>query len=157
MNGFARTGAALLFALLLAGCGGGGGSKTTSTASSTAAASPAAEQAQIRQVWQAFFSSKTPPSRKASLVQNGSRFSSVIAQMAKSPLASHTSATVKKVTLRGPGRATVRYTIDVAGKPALANQTGAAVRENGSWKVGDASFCKLIALEGQAPSACKGG
>jgi hypothetical protein len=29
------------------------------------------------------------------------------------------------------------------------------VKENGAWKVGDASLCKLVSLGGSTPSACK--
>ena len=41
---------------------------------------------------------------------------------------------------------------------ALANQTGTAVYEGGTWKVGDVSFCQLLKLEnnGTAPAACNG-
>ena len=40
--------------------------------------------------------------------------------------------------------------------PALTNRSGVAVYQNGTWKVGDASFCGLRALEngGKAPSVC---
>jgi hypothetical protein len=38
---------------------------------------------------------------------------------------------------------------------ALPKQTGTAVRENGTWKVGYASLCKLVSLQGSTPSACK--
>ena len=31
--------------------------------------------------------------------------------------------------------------------PALTNQSGPAVYQDGTWKVGDASFCALLALE----------
>jgi hypothetical protein len=46
------------------------------------------------------------------------------------------------------------------GKPALANQTGIAVLQGGTWKVGIASFCSLLALMNggkttSLPAACK--
>ena len=48
------------------------------------------------------------------------------------------------------------YDIFIGGKPALSNQTGTAVYQDGTWKVGDGSFCQLLALEngGKAPPAC---
>jgi hypothetical protein len=51
----------------------------------------------------------------------------------------------------------VTYDILLAGKPALTHQTGQAVHQDGTWKVGDASFCALLALEnrGKAPSVCR--
>ena len=37
----------------------------------------------------------------------------------------------------------------------LPKQTGTAVLQDGTWKVGFASLCKLVALQGSTPSACK--
>ena len=53
-------------------------------------------------------------------------------------------------------QATVIHDIVLGGKPGLSNQTGTAVYQDGVWKVGDASFCQLLALEnnGKAPSVC---
>ncbi len=48
------------------------------------------------------------------------------------------------------------YDIYLGGKPALSNQTGTAVSQDGTWKVGDVSFCQLLALENgdKAPAVC---
>ena len=48
------------------------------------------------------------------------------------------------------------YGILVSGASALSNQTGTAVNQGGTWKVGDVSFCQLLKLEnaGTAPSVC---
>ena len=53
-------------------------------------------------------------------------------------------------------QATVTYDIYLGGKPALSNQTGTAAYQDGTWKVGDGSFCRLLALEngGKAPPVC---
>ena len=71
-------------------------------------------------------------------------------------MASSASATVTKVTVTSPAQATVTYTVLLGTTPALTNQSGVAVYQNGTWKVGDASFCGLLALEngGKAPSVC---
>jgi hypothetical protein len=66
---------------------------------------------------------------------------------------------VSKVTLESPTQAKVIYTIFVSGTPALTNQTGVAVYQNGVWKVGAASFCGLLAVENAGntsnlPAAC---
>src|SRR5579884_3115692 len=63
-------------------------------------------------------------------------------------------AQVNSVTLAGPSKATVVYTIYLGGKPALAHQKGTAVKIGGKWKVGLASFCKLLRLQGAPPAAC---
>jgi len=60
--------------------------------------------------------------------------------------------------VNSPTKATVSYDITLSGTTALANQTGTAVYQNGTWKVGDVSFCQLLKLEnaGTAPSVCSG-
>jgi hypothetical protein len=57
-------------------------------------------------------------------------------------------------------QAKVTYSILVGGQPALANQSGVAVYQDGTWKVGLASFCGLLALENggktsSLPAACQ--
>jgi len=56
----------------------------------------------------------------------------------------------------------VKYDILLNGTPALTNQTGTAVQENGTWKVGVTSFCGLLTLENSGktaglPAACQAG
>ena len=111
-------------------------------------------QAQIKSAYEKFFSSKTSLSDRVALLQNGQQFKSLIQAFASNPLASNTSATVSSVTLQGANKANVVYVVKFGGS-GLPKQTGTAVRENGTWKVGDASLCKLIALGGTTPSACK--
>jgi len=57
------------------------------------------------------------------------------------------------VKLEGSDKAKVVYTVKL-GSAGLPKQTGTAVRQNGTWKVGYASLCKLVALQGPAPPAC---
>jgi hypothetical protein len=57
-------------------------------------------------------------------------------------------------------QATVTYSILLDGQPELTNQSGVAVDQDGTWKVGVASFCGLLSLENGGkttglPSACK--
>ena len=131
----------------LAACGGGGKTSTTTGSPS--------DTAQIKQVWTSFFSNKTPVAKKPDLLQNGSKFASTIQALARNPLARNLNAKVSKVTLEGSDRAKVVYSVYLGSTPALKNQTGTAIKENGSWKVGDASLCRLLALEGSTPAACK--
>jgi hypothetical protein len=154
----ALTGALLV--LVAAACAGGGGAGTAATTGgvrgtqATKTSSGRSEKATVRRVWTRFFSAQTSAREKQRLLQHGPRFSAALQAQAKSPLAGRSSAAVKSVTLEGPRRAKVRYTIDLGGKPALEHQTGTAVKENGSWKVGDASFCSLLKLGGTPPAAC---
>ncbi len=58
--------------------------------------------------------------------------------------------------ITSPTQAKVTYNVLLGTTPALTNQSGVAVYQDGTWKVGDASFCGLLALEngGKAPSVC---
>lgn len=147
--------AAACVVLVAAGCGGGGSSGTTATSTAAANATPAQEKAAVKRVWTAFFSSKTPPRQRAVYLQNGAKFEQAIREQSTSPLAKNVSATVNRVTLQGPAKAKVAYSIDLAGQPALTNQVGTAVKVNGLWQVGDDSFCKLLGLGGTVPAGCK--
>ncbi len=161
----------------LAACGSSGPSSTAgspappaSTAPSTAAspspsvsAAPAAGAAAKDAVaanWTAFFDAKTPVAKRVSLLQDGSQFASIISAQAGSGLASAASAKVTKVTLVSATQASVTYSILVGGQTALPHQAGVAVYQDGTWKVGVASFCGLLTLENSGktsslPPACK--
>jgi ABC-type glycerol-3-phosphate transport system substrate-binding protein len=136
----------LVAALALAGCGGSSGTTTTDTT--------AAARAQIKSAYVKFFSGKTPVSDRIAVLQNGSKFKEVVTSFANNPLAKNVNVTVSSVTLEGGENAKVVYTVKLGGA-GLPKQTGTAVRENGTWKVGSASLCKLVALQGSTPSACK--
>jgi hypothetical protein len=108
----------------------------------------------------AFFNPNTPASKRISLLQDGQQFASIIKAQASSGLAAAASAKVTKVTLISATQAKVTYTILENGQPALQNQTGISVYQDGTWKVGIASFCSLLALENGGktsalPAACK--
>ncbi len=131
--------------LALAGCGG---------SSHTSTSGDAAAQAQIKSAYQKFFSGQTSVSDRAAVLQNGSKFKSVIQAFASNPLAKNVNVTVSSVTLQGANNAKVVYTVKL-GSAGLPKQAGTAVLQNGTWKVGYASLCKLVALQGSTPSACK--
>jgi hypothetical protein len=129
------------------------------SASSTSSA-VSADQKEIAANWEAFFNAKTPTAKRVSLLQNGSQFATVIRQQSGSSLASQATAKVTKVTVITSSQAQVVYSILVAGTPELKNQTGTAVYQDGTWKVGDSSFCGLLTLENggstsSLPAACK--
>jgi hypothetical protein len=130
------------------------------TVSSGGSVSPgrtgSAATAQIKADWQEFFNAKTPVATRISLLQNGSAFASILRSQASSPLAASAASTVSAVTVESPAQATVTYSILLHGTPALKHEPGVAVHQNGTWKVGDQSFCALLILEssGKAPAAC---
>lgn len=134
------------------------GSATPSATPSTTAGGSAA-QSEIEANWAAFFSASTPVAKRVTLLQNGQVFAAVIKAQAGSALASSATSKVSKVTIESPTHAKVTYSILVGGQPALSNQTGVAVKQNGVWKVGDASFCGLLTVENNGktsglPAAC---
>jgi hypothetical protein len=166
---------ALALALAVAACSSSSSSPATTSSSSAPAASSAASspatssaapsspaaaggnaKAQITANWEAFFNGQTPASKKIQLLQNGSKFAALVNAQAGSGLASSAGAKVTAVVLNSATSATVSYDITLSGATALANQTGTAVYEDGTWKVGDVSFCQLLKLEnaGTSPSVC---
>jgi len=157
--------ALIVLALTTAACGGGSSPSSSHTSTPPPAATSAGggnAVAEITTNWEAFFSAKTPVAQRVSLLQDGSQFQSVIQAQAGGGLASQASAKVTKVTVTSPTQATVKYDILLNGTPALTNQTGTAVLDNGTWKVGVTSFCGLLALENGGkttglPAACQTG
>ena len=131
---------------------------SSAVASSPGQAASGNAKAQITSNWEAFFNGKTSAAKKIALLENGQKFASVINAQAGSGLAGSAGAKVTAVVVNSPTKATVSYDITLSGTTALANQTGTAVYQNGTWKVGDVSFCQLLKLEnnGTAPAACNG-
>lgn len=115
----------------------------------------------IESNWATFFNAKTPFARRLALLQNGDAFASVIKAQEGQGLAALATSKVSHVSFTGTNQAAVTYTIYVSGKPALKNQSGVVVYEDGVWKVGGASFCALLVLENGGsskglPAACNG-
>src|SRR5437588_1659316 len=139
-------------AILGAACSSSGPSQSPSSGPSQSPAPSAV--ATIKANWAAFFSGKTSAQQKVKLLQNGQRFAPLIQAQAGSAIAQSAVARVRSVTLHG-STATVKYDILLAGQPALPNQTGTAMLVNGTWEVGDQSFCALLSLQGKPPPQCK--
>ncbi len=150
------TAAPVLGLALVAALAGCGSSSTSSVSPPPSAHSSPSATALITANWEAFFSGKSPAAEKITLLQNGQAFAAIINAQSGSGMASSASAKVTKVTVTSPTQAAVTYDILLGTTPALTDQSGLAVFQNGTWKVGDASFCGLLALEngGKAPSVC---
>jgi purine-cytosine permease-like protein len=150
---------ALALALAVAACGSSSSSSSSSAPASSASASSSAAGnsaavAQITANWEKFFNASTPTSQRVALLQNGAAFAVAITGL--SHLVSGLGATVTSVTVTSPTSATVKYNLTASGSSLLSGQTGTAVYENGTWKVGDASLCGLLKLVpgGSTPAAC---
>jgi hypothetical protein len=74
-----------------------------------------------------------------------------IRAQAASPIAKQTKATVSRITLVGPSRARVVYTILIASVPTLKDVTRTAVRVGPAWKMSTKTYCDLQRLQGQPP------
>ena len=160
-------GAVALAAAGLTGCGSSSSSSGSSssppsaaTTSAAASSSTAAAQADpettkaVTAAYTGFFDAKTPAAQKAALVEKGDLFAPVLQAQASNPQAQGTSATVSAVALTDPAHAAVTYSIVINGTPALPNQSGQAVQENGQWKVAASTFCALLKLQGGTSAAC---
>jgi hypothetical protein len=161
---------ALALALAVAACSSSSSSSSSSASASSAPASSApassapassasgssAAVAEITANWEKFFNFGTPTSERVALLQNGSAFSSAISSLSKIPLASGIGAKVTSVTVNSATSATVNYNLVSGSSTLLGGQTGKAVYEDGTWKVGDASLCGLFKLVpgGTVPAAC---
>jgi len=152
----------LALAVAVAACSSSSSSSSSSPPATSAPASSAsapsntaAAAAQITANWDKFFASSTPVAQKVTLLQNGSTFAGAISALYKLPIASGIGAKVTKVTVDN-GTAIVTYNIPSGGSSLLSGQTGTAVYQNGTWKVGDGSLCGLIKLVpgGTVPAAC---
>jgi hypothetical protein len=131
------------------------GSPSAVTATSPATGNAAAV-AQITANWEKFFNASTPLSQRVALLQNGSTFSSAINDFSKLPLANGIGAKVTGVTVTSATQAAVTYSIVSGSTTLLGGQSGTAVYQDGTWKVGDASLCGLFKLVpcGSVPAAC---
>jgi hypothetical protein len=127
----------------------------TSGASGPTSGPSSSAEAEVRTNWTTFFTGTTPAATRIALLQNGASLASYIEAQANSSLAKSVSVTVRNVQITSD-TATVSYDLDLAGQIALPGQTGTAVLEGGTWKVSDASFCGLLAIEGQHPPGCPG-
>jgi hypothetical protein len=158
--------AAVIAAVIAAGCGGSG---QTGPSASPRTGSPATEpsagsaaKVAVTALWAEFFSVRTATRRRAELLQNGQTMVPALAAQAKLPAASTATARVSRVTLVSPAEATVTYSILTNGSPVLTNQRGIAVYASGQWRVALTSFCRLLALENgggtsSLPLACRRG
>ena len=143
----------------LAGCGSSGNKAGATSSTSAASGLSTATEKLIAADWTAFFNAKTPVARRISLLQDGPVFASLIRVQAHSTLASLATAKVTQVTVESATKAKVAYSIVVSGQAGLGHQTGVAVYQDHTWKVGLASFCGLLHVESsftgtKVPAAC---
>ena len=154
---------ALTLCAALAACSSSSSTSSAAAASTTTAPAAAASAAAITAIkanWVKFFSSSTPNSERVALLENGQIFASAIKSFASSPLSSAVTSKVDSVTLTSATRASVKYDLKAEGITVASGQSGTAILQGGTWKVGDDIFCGLL-KEGASllhitlPAACK--
>lgn len=155
--------------VLVAACGGSSETTSTSTtaapttssasttsgvASSSTSGALTGDEATIAENWVKFFDGSLPAPDKIGLLENGQQYTKEIEAQAASPLTKAATAAVSSVKITSPTTAVVNYSILVGGQPALPNQTGSAILQDGTWKVGAESFLALLALQqGSLPTS----
>lgn len=118
------------------------------------AADKAADKSQITSNWQTFFAYSTSLNERENLLQNGKQFASIIQGEFESLGSAKSTVKVNDVTINNASKATVDYSVYLNGQSALPNQSGTALKENGSWVVSDSTICGLLAMAGSKPSVC---
>ena len=125
-------------ALFAAACGSGGESK-------------AEVQAKVKANWEKFFDPSVAASQKIALIQNAKdpKVKAAIDSGLNNPQVKSIKANVKSVTPNGD-KAAVKYDLVSVqtGVPVLPGADGIAVKDNGTWKVSQQTFCVLIKLGG---------
>ena len=125
-------------ALLAAACGSGGESK-------------AEIQAKVKANWEKFFNPSVATSQKVALIQNAKdpKVKAAIDAGINNPQVKTIRANVKTVTPKGDTAAVKYDLVSVqTGVPVLPGADSIAIKENGTWKVSQQTFCVLIKLGG---------
>jgi hypothetical protein len=159
----------VVLAVLVTACGGSSTSTTAPPTTSgapttTSAASPTTgvkatvnltgDEATIAANFIKFFDGTKPAPDKVTLLENGQQYTKELEAQAASPMGKMASVVVDAVTITSATTADVKYTILVGGTPALPNQAGKAVLQDGVWKVSADTFLALLALQsGTTPSS----
>jgi hypothetical protein len=158
----------VVLAVLVTACGG---SSTSTTAAPTTSTAPpttsgasttgvkttvnlTGDEATIAANFIKFFDGTKPAPDKVTLLENGQQYTKELEAQAASPMGKMASVVVDAVTITSATAADVKYTILVGGTPALPNQAGKAVLQDGVWKVSADTFLALLALQsGTTPSS----
>jgi ABC-type glycerol-3-phosphate transport system substrate-binding protein len=154
--------AAVLVLALAASTAACSSSKSTSsgnsTSKSTTSAAPASpgpsDSAAVSDAYVKLFAASTPLDTSVTLLQDGEAFRPTLVAESKTSNAQQASVTVSKVVFVSANRATVTFTLLLKNSPVLKDQTGYAIRENGTWKVAGTTFCGLLAAQGTPPAVC---
>lgn len=158
---------ALAMALTACSDDSGGGDETpppsptapaTTSAPETSApaegpADAAAAEKEVTANWEKFFSPKTSTKDKQAVLENGEQMAPVLAAFSGDERGGQVEAQVTKVDFTSATDATVTYTLLMNGATALPDTKGAAVEQDGTWKVSVNTLCALVQLSGNAQAS----
>ena len=115
-----------------------------------------AAKKEITTNWEQFFASTTTVQAREQLLENGSQFAGLMTTEFNALGSQSPSAIVSSVDVVSSTSANVYYKVELNKQPILTGQKGQAVFQDGTWKVGDATLCGLLSMDGQHPAICKG-
>ncbi len=141
------TGMAAVLGLVAAGCGGPSPKTTVKSTTTTIPVASAQTNAAITTTWTKFFDYSTPEATRLTLLQDGTKYSSVISSLT-SLLPPGAMATVQSIKATGATAAEVTYSLKDSAGVLKSGLTGAAVEVGGKWLVSSATFCGLVTLAG---------
>jgi hypothetical protein len=131
-------------ALITMGCGG----STTHTVAAppvTVALPPAADADTIAATFVMFFDGARPVAERTELLENGQQFVVQLETMSASAVGKTVSVDISSISTTSASTAEVRFSILVGGEPAVSEQTGKAVLQDGEWKVAAETFLAVLA------------
>lgn len=141
-------GLALALGLIATGCGATTNSPPTTTTTVPAALSAQAKAA-VTTTWTRFFDYSTPEATRLTLLQDGTKYSSVISTLTHL-LPAGAMTTVQGVQGTGATTASVTYSLKDSTGTLESGLSGTAVEVGGKWLVSSTTFCGLVALAGES-------
>ncbi|WP_133259972.1 hypothetical protein [Streptacidiphilus pinicola] len=112
--------------------------------SGTGPGDPAAAARSVADDYTKFFDPRLSDSAKAALLQDSPKKAVMVQLFTTNTDERMGSANVTAVHFTGPTTADVTVTLCLGGDVGLQDMKGQAVLENGTWKVADATLCRVL-------------
>ncbi|MEU9669615.1 hypothetical protein AB0E25_29340 [Streptomyces bobili] len=123
------------------------------TPTGTAPEDPAGAERDVRAAWAALFDPESSVDDRSTVVEDGPENALMIENLFADRLGSRLRATVTSVAFTTSEDATVGYALTRDGGPLDPGGPGAAVRQDGTWKVALRTVCELTRHAEDAPRA----
>jgi hypothetical protein len=130
----------------------GGAAPSSSAPAAVNSATFTADQKAAAEAYMKVFDAKNPVDERKAYIQDASKINAMLDAMLSNPLVSQVSVKTNDVKINGDS-GTVNFEVIVAGGASpLAAYDGAAVKQDGKWKVGAKTICTLAGIA-QVPAA----